>query len=301
MATYRLDLSEPIADSVRRTVLEQLTKAEDQLTDSEIDRDEGVHEARKCLKKLRGLVRLVRPALGSSYKLENAILRDAGRDLASARDADAMIACFGQLTERYGSEMENSAKSIRTAIDCWRTEIMPDDEALESKAAAIVSTLHQADERSKFWPLPEDNEQLLMAGLRKSYKRGRNAYRKAYMERTGERFHDWRKRVKYHWYHLRLLRDIWPKLLKAWAKEAKQLSDLLGDDHDLTVLQSLVERDAIVIDEDAAKALLLGLIERRQRELRADAHALGGRLFAEKPKRLTARLATYWAMTGPSH
>jgi hypothetical protein len=25
-----------------------------------------------------------------------------------------------------------------------------------------------------------------------------------------EHFHEWRKRVKYHWYHLGLLRELWP-------------------------------------------------------------------------------------------
>ena len=46
-----------------------------------------VHDVRKRCKKVRGLLRLVRPGLGPDYRRANADVRDAARELSSLRDA----------------------------------------------------------------------------------------------------------------------------------------------------------------------------------------------------------------------
>ena len=106
--------------------------------------------------------------------------------------------------------------------------------------------------------------------------------------------HEWRKRVKDLWYHLRLLHDVWPAALAGPEQEAHALSDLLGDHHDLTVL----------IEElrDGEEERLVGeLAERRQGELLAEAIPLGRRLYAEKPGRFGGRLEAYWGAWQSAH
>jgi hypothetical protein len=102
-----------------------------------------------------------------------------------------------------------------------------------------------------------------------------------------EAVHEWRKRVKDLWYHLRLVRHSWPAAIKGPEKEAHALADLLGDHHDLTVLSA-------ELADEGDEALLGALAERRQGELLADAIPLGRRLYAEKPKRFGRRLGSYW-------
>ena len=69
------------------------------------------------------------------------------------------------------------------------------------------------------------------------------------------RWHDWRKRAKDVWYQLRLLQDTWPDVMKAMAGQASQLSDLLGDDHDLAVLSTKLEGDQPPTDAAPVRAL----------------------------------------------
>ena len=45
------------------------------------------------------------------------------------------------------------------------------------------------------------------------------------------------------WYQQRLLEETWPGVMKAQAKEAKKLSKLLGEDHDLAVLAETLRTD----------------------------------------------------------
>ena len=117
--------------------------------------------------------------------------------------------------------------------------------------------------------------------------------RSAYEAPDAEHFHDWRKRVKDHRYHLELLQDLWPKPLGSWRKEVKALGSMLGDEHDLAVLQATLRATDGSFGEDSARALL-DLARRRQAELRAGMRPLGARLFAERQKPLARRYQAYW-------
>jgi CHAD domain-containing protein len=103
------------------------------------------------------------------------------------------------------------------------------------------------------------------------------------------RFHDWRKRVKDYWYVSRLLRRCWPELMENRVAELKRLSDLLGDDHDLAVMRSLLVHEQANLGDTTS--LLSGLLRQRQQELRAVAGPLGMRLYATAPDCAVAQMA----------
>src|SRR5919205_78895 len=92
--------SELLCDGIRRIARGRIDHAIDELrgrTDS--TPVQAVHEARKDMKKLRALLRLVRGELGGkTFARENACFRDATRELAGARDSDVMLETLAQLT-----------------------------------------------------------------------------------------------------------------------------------------------------------------------------------------------------------
>ena len=105
--------------------------------------------------------------------------------------------------------------------------------------------------------------------------------------------HEGRKVVKYLGYVLRLVRNAKKSVLGEAADEAHELSDLLGDHHDLAVLRDdAVERRELFGDGDLEQ--LLVSISERQDELAANAISLGKRLYARKPKAFERRLRSYW-------
>jgi len=134
----------------------------------------------------------------------------------------------------------------------------------------------------------------LEPGLRRSYRRGRRAMTAAYRSLAAEDFHEWRKRVKYHWYACRLLRELWPAAMDARRRELKRLSELLGDEHDLSVYRRLLESEAGAVIEGPGLDEVLAAVDQRRTGLRRKARPLGLRLYAEKPAALSARFAAYW-------
>ena len=292
---YRLVEGESVRDGVARIAREQIDKAIAEIEDSDLSQHEAVHQVRKRCKKIRGLIRLVRPALGKAYDEENAWYRDAAADLSGARDAQSVIAAYDQLVSHFGDQIDKEAfVPIRAELVRRRERITEDGTALKEKIDAFGERMREGRRRSDSWKLGETGFEAVAGGLLKTYDRARRALPEAYDCGTAESFHEWRKRVKYHWYHTRLLRSLWSPVLKGRRSESKRLADLLGNDHDLTVLhQTLIDQAADFGDEHTLDAVVV-LIARRQAELRADAEPVGRRLFAENAKRFGKRFEEYW-------
>ncbi len=78
------------------------------------------------------------------------------------------------------------------------------------------------------------------------------------------------------------------------CEAASELSDYLGDTHDLAVLRRALVDDPAVFGEARDVQALLGFVDLRRAELRGRARPLGLRLFAEKSRSLVSRFGRYW-------
>ncbi len=152
---YRLKKTESVPDGIKRIVLEEIDSATEQLGKT-TDRDEAVHEARKSLKKIRGVLRLVQPELGRMYQRENAQLGGIGRKLSELRDATAIIEVFDGLLDRYKDHLRKDAlTSIRRGLEKSKRDTEQAVDAGKTVQQAIA-TLRAARKRVKDWPLQQD-------------------------------------------------------------------------------------------------------------------------------------------------
>jgi CHAD domain-containing protein len=291
---YKLHLDESIETGVHRIAREQIEKAIGELDDTKLDPHEKVHQVRKRCKKMRGLLRLIRPVF-PEFKRENESFRDSARELSYIRDSQSMLECLDTLSNHYRTHVD--AKMFETIVaflEQQRERITGDGSELENKLKRFRSEILTALERVPSWRLDSEGFAAIEGGLRKTYRRARNKLAKAFADPTSENFHQWRKRVKYHWYHTRLLHDLWPEMLTVHIEAADDLSDILGDDHDLSVLQKTILEDVEPGNRGAAVQVIHGLIDQRRKQLQAKARIIGVRIFAEKPTQITSRLGSYW-------
>jgi CHAD domain-containing protein len=144
--------------------------------------------------------------------------------------------------------------------------------------------LSEARARIVDWPLEDDSFSAIEPGLRRMYRRGRRDWRAMRKEPTVEGLHEWRKRTKEFWYDHELLRTLWKPVMKAVGNEAHDLSDLLGDDHDLAVLLEWAREHADPAPE------LVEAVEGRRSDLQEQAVELGARLYADRTRVFIRRL-----------
>ncbi len=292
---FRLASNETVAAGIKRAVREQVDKAIAEMDDRKLARDEAVHQVRKRCKKIRAALRLVRPALGTQYQKENRWYRDTARLLAGWRDAAVLVETFDALLERFAKQTDREHfQSLRAAFVHQRQRAARKATKQNQRLKKVRTRLVVARKRIAHWTLDPNDFSAVAGGLQKTYRRARKATARAEQEPQPENFHDWRKRAKYHRYQLRLLNKLWPARLNPWRQELQTLSDDLGDEHDLVLLRRALLDSGQPSAAKRDRQLLVGLIDRRRRELQSRALAEGKRLFAESPKSLRKRFRRYW-------
>lgn len=296
---YRLKENETPAVGMMRLAEEQLDRALSSLeAPDDVDGgiDEAIHDARKRFKKIRAAVRLVRDEVGEViYQRNNQILRDAGRRLSLVRDSQVWMETLDDLKDHYADLLDEEAfATLRANLAERHKALVKQVVEDEGQVDAVIETLHEARTEIQTWPIAAEDFSAFAPGLKRVYKRGRKAMAEARSEPSTENLHEWRKRVKYLWYHLRILKRLWPDVLDEWADAAHELANILGDDHDLAVLGGLLADDTALLADETARRAIAGLIQQRRQALQVQAWPLGDRLYTESPSDFVARMAAYW-------
>jgi CHAD domain-containing protein len=291
---FRIRRTESIEDAIRRIACEQVDATIAETGGRGRRREAAVHSARKRCKRIRALLRLVRPQIGDAYDLENGWYRDAARDLAHFRDAQVMIDTFDGLLKHFANAVERQAfAGIRRTLTRQRDAASVGAE-LRGHLREFRDRMREARTRIDSWPIGDQGFAAIEDGLRRIYARGRRALHAAYEAPSTETIHEWRKRVKDHAHHIELLRSVWKAPMHARRDELDALADHLGDDHDLSVLREHLLTHPCDARHSETLQAVIGLIARRQVELRVYAHAAGARVFAEKPDAFVRRIEVYW-------
>jgi CHAD domain-containing protein len=258
-------------------------------------RGEMVHETRKAIKRMRALARLLRYELGEDeFKRVNESLRDAGQRLSEMRDAEVRLATLGSLRSRHPKAL------ALEPIDRLERRLEREREQAEGLALPREVLADIAAMRSNLarWNLADPEFAVLAPGLERIYSEGRRRYARVLADSdcSAEHLHDWRKRVKGLHYALDMLgaKDAAGahSAARRAAQSSNRLGDLLGEEHDLWMLLTYLDRHPGAPGEDAAAyTRLVKHLERRRRRLRKRALELGGQLYKRKPAPFARRIA----------
>lgn len=292
---YQLKSKKGVRKGVRRMVRRDVEKALQALKSRKVG-DEVVHNVRKRFKKVRAILRLVSDKLGKKvYRRENKCFRDAGRPLAEIRDARVLIDSLDQLVKHFAERVSDGMfDEVRTSLTAHHQEIRRDVLREQNAIAGIIEAIESAQGRIKKWQITHTSWLALSRGLKQVYKQGGNALSNVTANASVENLHEWRKQAKYLWYELQVVEAFWPNLLNELRNDVHDLTERLGDDHDLAVLRQTILDDPDRYGGDSTLETLLALIDRRREELQQEAFPLGRRLYADKPQVFLDRISEYW-------
>lgn len=288
---FRFKPHEAIGAGVQRVGIEQLERALTKLRSK--DAVAGVHETRKCLKRLRALLRLVRSGLEpAQYRTLNVGLRDAGRLLSQDRDLDVLIAIV-QVQVAHGEANWAGWRRLKGAL-IKRRQNGGEVEARKRRGEAHMLI----EEVRTAWPslaLEPDTFEPLADGL----AAGMVALAESYAATAGggdEAFHDLRKAVQRHWRQMRLVQAGWPDYFEARANAAREISDLLGRAQDQTLLIGCLEGLGSDALPPKVVADLAGEVEAKRARVREAALAHAERLVVEGARGHARRAGRYWSV-----
>ncbi len=292
--SFKLKNKESASKGIKRIITGQIENALRELNDDSINLEEAVHDSRTGFKKIRAALRLVKDGTGKeAFAEENTFFRDAGRKISSFRDTAVLISTLDKIIENYPGEPD------KAFFDKLRNKLIVNSSQSDADKAELGKKLKEefkiiAEQKSKINSLKisGNNISLLFRGLRRVYSQGRKAMIASSSDPKVENYHEWRKRVKYLWYCVKILRCSWSNLFKELAKSLHELSDLLGDAHDYFLLKNYINRYGIIRDAEKKKSLN-EFIEANISKLYSEAEILGRKIYFEKPKDFANRIINY--------
>ncbi len=297
---FRLKRDAPIADEVKRIVGRQIERATTELRSIGDPRsDAAIHRARRRVKKIRAVIRLVRPTLGRSFRPINKRLRETIDLLAPVADGQGVVEALDRLTDRYRDDFAaETMSSFRAGL--VEREARADRQAKVDHVLQRVSEALRAErEGVKKWRLKGAGFRPLGRALRASCREARTAMRAAIDHPTTDNFHVWRRRVKDHWFHVRLIEARCGNRLVSYERRLEALDDCLGEYHNFALLRAIVMSETEVPRQEAARRMRI--IRKYQGELRRKAYSLGARIYTEKPRHFVRRVHALWRLTNVTH
>jgi len=280
---FELLAHEPQGRGLQRMALGQLDLAIEQIAGrgAGCSPERSVHEARKALKRLRALMRLLQDELGErAYERESAVLREAGVQLARARDGQVLLATLDGLIGRHPKRLGS-----RRGVQRLRARLQTERDGAaalalaESAAGTVLEDLRALRARVAGWELAEPGGiEAVEPALQRLYDKGLRRMKRAERARgdraRARRLHEWRKRVKDLRYAAEMLDRVGAhtgkrkdeekhtrgkrrrkarRLAQArrraafigkLARRADDLGEVLGEEHDLAVLAERVRNEA---------------------------------------------------------
>lgn len=281
---FNIRKRESPAEGIRRINLELRARVIGLINEPSADVDTSVHEIRKCIKKLRAVLRLGQPAMKAAvFRRTDRALRNFAREISGARDSAVMVKTFDCLTDHYRPFLDTGELTpVRQALQDRHVQAM----------AAIQERLHGDELEASFIRLElrldkvdkaRITNAILAAAVRDVYRRGRKLHQLLNQNPDTEFSHGLRRQAKYLWYQLRILVNLLPETEEALTRDLDDLGELLGDDNDMAVLiEHLGSKPGICCNRVQAE-LLCSLAETRRISLLSGALRLSERIYARKP------------------
>ncbi len=249
--------------------------------------DADTHDARRAIKKLRALLRLVRPADPDPLKAVETLYRDAARAISGARDAKAAVETVDRFIEDFPDEVK------RCRLDAMRDALRARSE--QTDAVVLEEARGEAQalrERARQGLLPvrfdveKSDADILKAGFSKTLHRWRKAQKHAHRRREPDDFHELRKVIKALGAQLLLLREFRKGGFRAQRKKVTELGETLGELNDIHVLHDTLADGGVALPGEIDAAPFAKLLKKQAAALEKQVLRDSRRLYGRRPRKL---------------
>jgi CHAD domain-containing protein len=286
-----LRTGEPLGTGVLRVAEDLIDSIMAPEEHPEVAEGEYIHHVRTTIKRLRALLRLIRPVVGETFfNRENDRLRKAGKRLAIARDAEVARETLKNLSVSGKPEKEAVAAAL-AGLEGKAESGTNLEKALSFTKEDLKETKRNLQELRSI----NGEWAVVGTGLQDVYRQSRKRMNTALEDRGDEAFHKWRIRVKNLFYELELLEPVWPKRMEKMTARLSKLQDKIGLDHDIAVLKAFLRKTPEKFGGSEAVDRVIRRLEEKSQKLRGAAEPLGEKIFAQKPRRFARKLGRHWS------
>lgn len=285
--SFHFEHQEPLAVGARRVICGQVEAARQLLTGEEIDRKKVVHETRKCFKKIRATLQLLDFNPPEKFVEESLRYRNMGQLLSNQRDADVLPETFDKLINDYTKHLEGLMLRRERSFIISHARALLAGENFSRIKSELVRELEKAKSAVSDWRFYKADSRMVTSivptVVKKTYSRAKDNFLTVCQNPSGDKMHNWRKRIKDLRYQSQLLCKTDLVFSSAYGKKLEKLAERLGEHHDLTLLHEEVSEHGPHARENLAVEGFVDLIAMEQSRLEDEARQVGGELFRDTP------------------
>jgi CHAD domain-containing protein len=295
MNGFSISKRESVKENIDRILYEQIDYILGHCNREQEDIHVSIHEIRKSIKRIRAVLRLIREEIGySTYYRENVFYRDINRSISELRTYNVLALTLESLKKDISGNFSEEVidpmiESIREQRESLLAQVMSEDRVL----SGLSKKFSKARKRIPGMPIEHDGFEVFAGGIFRMYRQGKEYLLAARKDPDMHHLHDMRKRMKYLWYHIEILRPIYPGLLKAYANSLEKITEKLGVYHDLAVLTEYLQHEDAGLRKNYQETLL-DACEFRKSSILPGVMRNAGALFSEEPESLVQRMGEYW-------
>ncbi len=167
---------------------------------------------------------------------------------------------------------------------------------MHARLADFRQQMTQARARVKHWKLAKKGCKSLPRGLHKTHARARDCLAIALEDPTPEALHELRKQLKAHWYHVRLLQNLWKPVFATYARQIREAAETLGDDHDLAILRARLLSLPLASSTESQLDAIVSALDRQRAHLQRRGLTQARYVLAESTHALGKRFEEYWSL-----
>ena len=269
------------------------------LKDESIEDHTRIHEIRRSVKKIRAILRLLRDSMGYPvYIRENNFFRDVSRKLSKVRDSEVILKQTESIINHLPSKYKKiSSDRIIHELIRQRDELIglirDQDETLDVIQAEIQGHVEQIRKIH----LKNKSFTAISSGIKRIYRQARKYLKATIHTGDPEMIHCLRKRVRYLWYHLSMLKKSAPKDLKPQIRKLHVISENLGVYRDCRLLLKTLEKNEFFqIHEDASRIIHKNIIHLQEKVL-LNAVTQSEKFFTDRPSKFENNILKYFNLS----
>ena len=275
-----------------------LLRVVDALTDSVTDSlahlpnngEADIHLVRTTIKRLRALLRLIRPAVEPAFfNRENRRLRTAAGLLSFARDTEVAR----QTLKAVPASNQADQDAVNSVLSGFENGAEAPSHLAEN-IAEVRRRLEQTRRNFHRLELKGTEQEIVEAGLRTVYRQGRKRMKVAIGQGQDNAFHRWRIRAKNLYYQLEFLESVLPKRVQRMLSRLARLQDQIGRDHDVAVLRAWLKKTPEAFGGNEKVQRVIACLDGETHELRQASVPLGEKIWRRKPRRFACKVARHW-------
>jgi CHAD domain-containing protein len=292
--SYLIPLQSDLSAAVRKIIITGLKEALSILSISRGLDQEQFKKARKALKKVRGMLHLVRDSIDNEKFLEEEKnLKDLSRVFRDVRDAIVIGEALEKARKLTKDDFDaKEFKDVKSALLTYGEKTIEKVFENEKDLRTAIADLQAAIERIPELKIKDTIWDSIEQGLKSAYRDCFEYFQLCDDSNKKEDWIKWRKYCNFLVVELDFFSEFLSSELKTWHQGLHSLSEILGTHQDLILVEEKTKELKNQLESVQSGRNFLDRSAEIRDKLRKEARKNAARLFVKSPKEFVKKIIT---------